>query len=284
MILADTELGARIDQVEARLSTALAEAVQRRNPRSDAFALAIGRGAAVYAGADSPANKIIGIGFEGIPEGRILDEMERRYFERNSPVQAEVSTLAKHDFHACLSRRGYVLRGFEDVLGLELADEIAEPRNSGEMSVEPVTRDALPAWMEAIITGFGHPDETGAGSGVPVPPRRAIEEAFCRFAETPGFHPYLVRIGDAVAGGGGLRVDLGIGQLCGAATLPGFRRRGAQTALLRRRLRDALLMGCDLAVMTAQPGSKSHFNAQRQGFSLLYSRALLVKEPPEHAE
>ena len=86
--------------------------------------------------------------------------------------------------------------------------------------------------------------------------------------------------GGAGAGGGGLRIGDGIAQFCGAATLPAFRRRGIQTALLRRRLRDARGAGCDLGIMAAQPGSRSHFNAQRQGFSLLYSRAVLVKLPP----
>jgi hypothetical protein len=46
---------------------------------------------------------------------------------------------------------------------------------------------------------------------------------------------------------------------------------------LRRRLADALDAGCDLAIMTTQPGSKSAENGSRQGFELLYSRARLVK-------
>jgi GNAT superfamily N-acetyltransferase len=131
-----------------------------------------------------------------------------------------------------------------------------------------------------MITGFEHADATGAGSDVALPPRRAIEDAFAQFSEMPGFRAYLARVGGAAAGGGGLRINEEIAQLCGASTLPAFRRRGIQAALLRRRLRDARSAGCDLAIMTAQPGSKSHFNAQRQGFALLYSRALLVKTPP----
>ena len=38
-------------------------------------------------------------------------------------------------------------------------------------------------------------------------------------------------------------------------------------------------MPCDVAVITTQPGSKSQQNAQRQGFDLLYTRAVLVKQP-----
>jgi len=34
---------------------------------------------------------------------------------------------------------------------------------------------------------------------------------------------------------------------------------------------------CDLVVLTAQPGSKSHQNAQRKGFELLYSRNVFVR-------
>jgi len=70
-----------------------------------------------------------------------------------------------------------------------------------------------------------------------------------------------------------------VAQLCGAATLPEHRRRGVQSALLAARLEDAARRGCDLAVVTTQPGSKSQENVQRQGFELVYARAVLVKEP-----
>jgi GNAT superfamily N-acetyltransferase len=75
-----------------------------------------------------------------------------------------------------------------------------------------------------------------------------------------------------------VRLD-GVAILCGAATLPGHRRRGVQTALLATRLALAARSGCDIAVVTTQPGSKSQQNAHRQGFSLLYTRAVLVREP-----
>jgi hypothetical protein len=43
-------------------------------------------------------------------------------------------------------------------------------------------------------------------------------------------------------------------------------------------LRSAALRGCDIAVVTTQPASKSQANVQRLGFALLYARAVLVKE------
>ena len=35
--------------------------------------------------------------------------------------------------------------------------------------------------------------------------------------------------------------------------------------------------GCDLAVVTTQPGSVSQQNVTREGFALLYARAVLVR-------
>ena len=64
----------------------------------------------------------------------------------------------------------------------------------------------------------------------------------------------------------------------GAATRPSHRRRGVQSSLLAARLARAAEAGCDVAVVTTQPGSKSQQNVQRQGFELLYTRAVLVRQ------
>ena len=78
---------------------------------------------------------------------------------------------------------------------------------------------------------------------------------------------------------------LGFGGVPGSAALdeiegaPDHRRRGIQTALLSARLAAAAAAGCDIAVITTQPGSRSQQNAQRQGFDLLYTRAILVRQP-----
>jgi hypothetical protein len=40
---------------------------------------------------------------------------------------------------------------------------------------------------------------------------------------------------------------------------------------------DAAAAGCDIAVVTTQPGSRSQQNVQRRGFDLLYTRIVLVK-------
>ncbi len=75
------------------------------------------------------------------------------------------------------------------------------------------------------------------------------------------------------------RISNSIAQLAGATTAPEHRRRGVQAALLSARLADVAAAGCDIAVVTTLPGTKSQQNVQRHGFDLLYTRATLVRQP-----
>ena len=95
-----------------------------------------------------------------------------------------------------------------------------------------------------------------------------------------GLSRFVARREGVIAGGASLRLGERVALLCGAATLPEHRRRGVQTALLAARLRIAVDAGCDVAVVTTAPGSKSQENVQRQGFALLYARAVLVRTAP----
>jgi GNAT superfamily N-acetyltransferase len=71
---------------------------------------------------------------------------------------------------------------------------------------------------------------------------------------------------------GAMFIHDGVALLAGASTIPEWRRRGAQLALLESRLSYAAEKGCDLAMMCASPGSASQRNAERQGFRIAYTR------------
>jgi N-acetylglutamate synthase-like GNAT family acetyltransferase len=142
-----------------------------------------------------------------------------------------------------------------------------EVRRSGD--------DEFDAWFTVVADGFAHPDAQGVPSHEDFP-RDALERAERAFAAA-GVVRYIARRDGAVAGGASLHLADGLAQLAGAATAPAHRRRGVQTALLAARLADAAAAGCELAVVTTQPGSKSQQNVQRRGFELLYTRAVLVK-------
>jgi GNAT superfamily N-acetyltransferase len=177
-----------------------------------------------------------------------------------------------------LSRRGYELIGFENVLGLPLDAESTEGSVSPSITVERAGPDDTKAWMDAVATGFLHPDTFDGPVSHESFSRDVIEQIFGDTFATPSFERFIARRDGVVAGGASLRIHQGVAQLAGAATLPDHRRQGVQTALLKHRLMEAARRGCDVAVVTTQPGSKSTENVQRFGFSVLYVRAILIKD------
>lgn len=203
-----------------------------------------------------------------------MRRVEALFGSHGEPLQAEVSTLADPALHAWLVARGYEPRGFENVLGHSLAS-VSQPI-VGEIAVDPVGPLDVGGWVDAAVTAFSTPDAGGVG-GDALPEPDQLRRWLHLSVLVPGFECVAARLDGKLAGGASLRFDEGVAQLCGASTLPAFRRRGVQTTLLRWRLARARERGCDVAVLTAQPASKSQQNAQREGFSLLYARQLLVK-------
>ena len=128
-----------------------------------------------------------------------------------------------------------------------------------------------------MTDGFFHPDVFDGPPPRETFDRQTILDMMAASSAVPGLALYLARRGGAIAGGGSVRIADRLAQLSGAATLPAHRRRGVQSALLRARLLDAARHGCDLAVVTTEPASKSQENVQRAGFALLYSRAILIR-------
>lgn len=278
-MFADSTLARRVERAEAAMSAAMVESLCRRSGAGSCV-VPVGSGSAIYAGPASPFNKIIGAGLDaGPPDEPALDAAERIFAAHGAPVRAEVCVLANPEVFAAFSRRGYVFETVEHVLGMSLPAGGGHPAPSrAAIEITSVDGEAgSNAWIEALVEGFAVPDVTDTGVTGESFPADVLRETFSNYQGVDHFHRFLARIDGRVAGGGGLYLGGGIGFLCGAATLSAFRRRGVQTALLRRRLFDAAAAGCDLAVVTTAPGSKSQQNAQRHGFSLLYARAILVR-------
>ncbi|WP_410670348.1 GNAT family N-acetyltransferase [Amycolatopsis sp. cmx-4-68] len=264
-----TALAERIERAEARWVADCSGAARARRGDDVGFARPLAGGIASFAEADSPFNKVAGLGFEGVPDADALDEVERAFAELGAPAQVELSSLADPAVGAFLTERGYRLESYENVLGRRPGDPGGEV--TGE--VRPCRDDELEAWLSAIADASLVVDT----EGLPSHEDFSRETLVTVLRDMAGVRRYLAERDGEFAGGASFRVTDGIAQFAGAATVPAHRRRGVQTALLRARLAAAAEAGCDVAVVTTQPGSKSQQNAQRQGFDLLYARAILVK-------
>ena len=278
-MFADGAVARRIEATEARLTRGVGHAVAARDPARGVLVIDIGEGAGVHVGQDSPFDKVIGLGFEPLDLDAFA-RFEEQVLARGGAVRVELATLADPGVGALLTGRGYVLRGFENVLGLRL-DETTAGRLAeglpGEVEVTRARDGETDEWIRTLNRGFAVPDVFDGPPPTESFDPSVLEQVFRDMQSVPGFTRYLARRGGTIAGGASVRLDAGVAQLAGAATLPEHRRRGVQTALLRARLADAACAGCDLAVVTTQPGSVSQQNVTREGFALLYARAVLVR-------
>ena len=274
-LFCDTALAERIERVEAQFIALAAAAARRRMAATAGFVIPIGGGVASFAGAGSPFNKVAGLGFRGTPGVAELDEIEQAFATCGAPTQVELAHLADPDVGALLTGRGYRLVSFENVLGRGLDGEPEQVTPDG-LEVRRSGDDEFDRWLDVVADGVAHPDTQGVPSHEEFP--RDVYLRAERDRAAAGVVRYAALRDGAIVGGASLRVADGVAQFAGAATAPAHRRRGVQTVLLRARLADAAAAGCDVAVMTAQPGSRSQQNAQRRGFDLLYTRAVLVKD------
>jgi ribosomal protein S18 acetylase RimI-like enzyme len=266
-LFCDTALAARIEQAEARFVAACSDAARTRRGDATGFARSLGGGVASFAEADSPFNKVAGLGFAGPPED--LDEVEEAFAELGAPVQVELCHLADPAVGTFLTARGYRLESYENVLGRRLGS----PVEAAGGEVRPCRADELETWLAAVAAASMVTDTEGLPSHEDFTPEIIVNA----LRDMAGVRRYTAERNGEFAGGASFRVTDGIAQFAGAATMPAHRRRGIQTALLRTRLAAATAAGCDVAIVTTLPGSKSQQNAQRQGFDLLYARAILVK-------
>ena len=273
-LFCDTALAARIEQAEAQLIARASEAAWRRAAAAG-FVIPIAGGVASFAEEGSPFNKVAGLGFGGVPGAAALDEIERTFAARGAPVQIELAHLADPAIGALLTGRGYRLVSFENVLGLALTGAPERVTPAG-IEVRPSGDDEFESWLEVVAEGVAHPDSQGVPSHEEFP-REVVAGAERDFAAA-GVVRYAAWRDGIIAGGASFHLSGGVAQLTGAATAPAHRRRGIQAALLSARLADAAAAGCDIAVVTTQPGSKSQQNVQRRGFDLLYTRAVLVRQ------
>jgi GNAT superfamily N-acetyltransferase len=282
MLTASRTMAARIERAESETVLAFAGLMQARG--ADVMIQEIGGTSAVFAGPGQPFNKLAGLGFAAPLEEDALGRVEQAYDARAAELRVELATLADPSAGILLTRRGYELVGYENVLGLaldadlvdglQLASESAAARG---VVVSRAAEDETAAWIDTVTDGFWHPDVFDGPPPTQTFDRETILDMMAVSSEVPGLALYLARRDGVIAGGGSIRLSDRLAQLSGAATLPAHRRRGVQSALLRARLLDAARQGCDLAVVTTEPGSKSQENVQRAGFSLLYSRAVLIR-------
>lgn len=207
-------------------------------------------------------NRVLGLGLEGASEPAHLDALidayagaaVRRFFVQLAPG---AQPTALPDW---LMERGF--RHYNNWVKLSRNTD-ALPLHSGEVRVECIGPERAGEFSALFVSAFDWPD--------------VIQPWVAALIGRPGWRFYLAYLDDRAIATGGMFIDGATAWLDFASTHPSFRGRGAQTALIERRIRDAAAAGVrtlvtETAEDTQEKPSISKRNLIRCGFQVAYHR------------
>ncbi len=205
-------------------------------------------------------NRAIGLGSVALGDEALLDRVIA-CFDAPAPYYLQVPPACDpSDLHQWIAQRGFTKRRRWVKLWREATPV---PAASSDVRIEKADTADAERFGQTICTGFGFP-----------PP---AAQATAALVGRPRWRTYLAFVDDALAGAAAMYVHGTAAHLAMGCTLPDFRRRGVQAALIERRLVDADAEGVSLLVTEAaedlpeKPNPSLH-NLLRLGFSEAYKR------------
>lgn len=263
MIFSDRELAKRLEFTEAESNAGFVEARAKIEPESGAAWTQAAGAYAMFDGIESPLTQTFGLGIGEDATDEILENFERFFKEKNAPVFHEVSPMADASLIALLNGRGYQPVELTSVMFQPIEKIKFDSAIDSKIETRIIKPDEAEMWARTSANGWATEMEE-------------LADFMFNFgkisANCAGGFPFLAEIGNEPVAAGMLFVYNGTALLAGASTVPAARGRGAQTALLKARLRYAAELDCELAMMCAAPGSQSQRNAEKKGFRTAYTR------------
>jgi hypothetical protein len=266
VLLSDSALARRIEAADAAVGVTSAEIHARLHPGEGAVAEQIAGGVAVFVGLDSPLTQAIGSGMRGSVSAADVDRLERFFTSRGTGVHIELCPLADPSFTDELSRRGYRLQEFTNVLVRKMRVIETPPAGSSGINAQICLPADADLWARTVALGFGG-ELAQSKENVAV-----LRDLFLQ----PDTKGVLAWVEGRPAGGGALTVHDGVAAIFGASTVPSFRRLGVQSAVIRALISLAVEAECDVAYTLTRPGSASQRNVERQGFRVAYTRCTMM--------
>ena len=237
-----------------------------------AHVVEIGGGVAAFTQAlfGRKLNHVTGLGLAGPVDEDALARLEAAYGERGLGVEIDLCPHADARVLALLARRGYVVNAFSNSYA-RTVDDVRERTAPGIEILQGEAAHAL--FVQASIDGFSLQAQ---------PRPRELLAALARIAQArEDTALFVARVDGRVAGSAGLSVmetPRGrVGELHIASTLPEYRGRGVQSALLQARLAAARDARCALVFVGARPANTSARNVERAGFGLAFTKATFAR-------
>jgi GNAT superfamily N-acetyltransferase len=207
--------------------------------------------------------------------GDALKEIESLYESRGIPVEIDLCPFAEEATLELLKRREYAVNAFSSTF-VHTSLHLCQGRDEeSDIHIRDLSPDEEGRFIEWSQTGF-------AAHTVPRPADllRLLAISALRRTDT---QIKVAEIDGNVAGTAAVSI-IGVegtraAHLFLASTLPEFRGRGVQGALLQARLDVARRAGAMLATVTARPTNSSARNTERAGFRSAFTKATFSRQP-----
>jgi ribosomal protein S18 acetylase RimI-like enzyme len=265
-VTSDHALSSRIEAVEAASIADAVRAVQRRLPDAGAAVITVAGGRAGFITAAMRLSRAAGLGMSVPVSREDVEAIEAFYGARACDARIVVSPFAHPSLFEHLGERGFRLEALDTVLVRRITPADRAPNTRSGVSVHRAADAA--AWVRLSLTGFA-PE----GSGPALDRAPYYQAGF----DDPGKAFLVAEVDGVAAGAGALFLAGDIAYFFAASTLPAYRGRGVQGALVAARLALAAEAGCELGYLVTDAGSGSQRNFERAGFTTAYSQAQLVK-------
>lgn len=261
ILVADHALSVRLEMVEGAASADFIAARRLHQPETTAEWRREAGAYLLFDGVDSPLSQSFGLGLveELTPED--LESVEAFFTSHGAELNHEVSPLAGLSTIHTLCDAGYRPSELTSVMYLPLAG-VTVPEVPSGVTVRIMSPEEGAVWARTSADGWAEFVEYAP----------MIEELALIGTHRKHGVNFFADIDGLPVATGGLSLHDGVALFAGASTLPDYRCRGAQSALLAARLAYARAAGCDLGMMCASAGSSSQRNAQRAGFLIAYTR------------
>jgi len=225
-------------------------------------------------------NTSSGFGIDGPCENDHLLRLIEWFEDAAIEPRVELCPFAHPSLVSALAERGFVPRDFENVLFRELRrGEIIAPVYDlpAEITVgliDASSDEAAWSYARAVSEGFATQAHPAVDEDVSL---------WVRVIRHPSVKAFAACVGDRIVGGGAMEVHSQhseVAALFGLSVLPPYRGRGIQSTLLAARLTEAAAAGATVATIGARPGVATERNARRLGFSVAYTKVILVRPGP----
>jgi GNAT superfamily N-acetyltransferase len=268
MQFVDKALARRLESAEEMPQVDCARMLQRLRPEIGASFEPFCGGHMVFAGLNSPIGHAAGFGFDGPVTASDLDRLEAFYRSHHAPAQLDLCPLTDPSLLELVTARRYSLLELNNVLYRPLTP--AEPVDIPPgVQIRPGKPEEAALFSGIVSRSFFEKEDPPEGFADMLAPLFAFPEALT-FLATVDQLPVAAAAGRIIP-------EHRVFALFGAGTLPGYRGRGIQTALLRTRMKAAAEAGCELVVVVTRGGTISERNCMRLGFRIAYSKATVVK-------